>query len=396
MRRRWQTVLSLFVLGSIAGATVVLAGGGPSADEGHEMTPADHQGFEFSALQKLAELHETMVARGLPLIHAELVVIPDSEHPDSPTLRITAPEIAWAPEGASLELVSSIGDVALADPTEADLVAVAGLVSAAGLMVIDESSQVLALAGLIDSGTLAIPIEAPTGPLFLAAAAEEVFNLQYDPLSGDSSCAPNSDPASDRYSDPIEALIGYLDRLGSIPLSQRLAIEASIESTVEEVVQQNGELVDAVTGRIMAPARNDLMRQLRDGVSPESLIIRPAIPLAVKVPEPAQGDTSDNLVAVFAASPSGHVLGWTPMAAMFAASDDGQLTPIVERVVELAPPPQGENLAVFIRSFDNGDFACSPSQDEKPILVVQFNDFAGGSRSLIDLGTLTVEPATDL
>lgn len=395
MRRQWQTAISLFVLGSVAGAGVVLGGGERAANDTQEMTPVAHRGFEFSALQKLAELHETMVTQGLPLIRAEFAVIPDSESPASPTLRLTAPEIVWMPEGASLEL-SSLGDVPLADPTEADLVALAELASASGLMVIDESGRLLALAGLIDSRSLATPFEAPTGPLFLAAAADELFKLQYDPVPRVSSCAADLDAASDLYSNPVDALTGYFERLGSISVTQRLAIEASIESTVEEVVQQNGELVDAVTGRVMAPARNDLIRQLRDGVSPEALTIRPAIPLGVKVPETAQGDDSDNLVAVFVSSPSGDVLGWTPVAPMFASSEDGQLTPITERVIELAPPPLEEDLAVFIRTFDQGDFACSPSQDEKPILVVGFNDFAGEGRSLIDLGSLTVEPTTDL
>jgi hypothetical protein len=395
MRRQWQTALSLFVLGSMAGAAMVLVSGEPSTSDAQGMTPVVHQGFEFSALQKLAELHETMVAQGLPLIRAELAIVPDSENLPGPTLRLTAPEIVWAPEGASLE-VSSLGDVALADPTEADLVALAELGSASGVMVIDESGRVLALAGLIDSGSLVTSLEAPTGPLFLAAAAEELFNLQYDPVPRVSSCAADLDAATHLYSDPVDALTGYFERLGSIPVTQRLAIEASIESTVEEVVQQNGELVDAVTGRVMAPARNDLIRQLRDGVNPESLTIRPAIPLGVKVPEATQGDSSDDLVAVFVSSPSGNVLGWTPMAPMFAMSEDGQLSPITERVIELAPPPPEEDLMVFIRSFDQEDFACSPSQDEKPILMVGFDDFAGGSRSRIDLETHTVEPATDL
>lgn len=390
MKKAWLVRSISLLLGMGIGFALVTSAREtiPGSEGPRAAGPGGAHAFYASPLAELGDLHDRMVAEGLPLIQVTVESL-TSEKGGGVLLSLIVEEVLWKPSAAATPWV--VGREVEARSTSMAQVATASLKTQlpfAALAVVSKDGDLLALAPTTNGSTFAEIGE--QGPLFLASAARQLYRAGYDPLPRYSSCDPVR-PV--QYRSEMDALLSYFTILGDSTRSARAKAFASLDATVERLIQDAGTLVDPVTGRHVMPARNDIVRQLRSGVPPHEVIIRPAIPLAVEHPRTWSSERGD--VLAFFDHPDGQFLGAMLIGPRFEYSEDGTAVPRFDRVIELAPPTPGASLAVYVRHLGTL-FDCAPTTDEQPWMLVPYDDFAGDRRASIDVAGQTYVPVTDL
>lgn len=343
-----------------------------------------------SHLGDLADLHERMLAEGLALTEAEMLSVTDDA--DYTFLRLLIDGTAWLPLGA---MPVRHGEHEVRLTSEKSRLAVHAIpLGSRVLSVIDSEGVLLALAGLDGPSSFHVPQGWTQGPLFLASAGIELFESGVDPVPAPP-CSSDAFDFAAGFANPVDALIGYFDRLGDSSVRDRHATLARLDEDVERLVLLHDNLVDPVTGLVAQPSRNDLANQLLRGTEPEQVQIRPAIPLRVRVPTANEG-VPDRRLAVLVAEPSGLTLGFAGLAPLTMEVGEGQPVEVTEWIMFVSPPDPGNHVSVYIRSPGRPDLTCRGAQGEEPAIVIPYEDFAGSTRVVLDLGSLTYDTVTDL
>jgi hypothetical protein len=332
-------------------------------------------GFQPAFLGMLGEMHARMLEEDLPLLAAEITGLGDT----TDTVSLDSVEVVWAPDGVEPVLPLTLEARWSADRADLDRINLPTDV----IVVLDRDSTIIGLAVFdTEEGAIEYP---GASPLFLTAAAEQLFASQVDPVPPPAgSCTV--EPVEAIYDSARDAIAAYFHRLGGITQEGLVAQRWSIESTAEQIVLDAPDFVDPVTGWVLSPAIQDVKYQLEDGLEAQDVVLRPALPIQVRVP--AQ-DAQDGLIAVFIAEPSDRVLGFTVLAPHVAHDQDGFETVLVDRIVEIVPPGQGEEIAVYLRS----EVHCPSDKDEMPVMRIPHEAAAGNDqRVAIDLEANTYTP----
>lgn len=337
-------------------------------------------GFFISYLTILSELHERMVLEGLALV--DVTVTGTGVEGDIPTLDLTVNHVVWAPTGATVPESRERTTTWRADPNRA----VSFDLPTTALAVIDAEGEILGLAvpGLDVDG---LRLEVQVDPLFLTIAAEELMQSKYGPIPQDRCLPDRTRPTGAR-----QALITYFAVLGDQSVGQRQAANERLVDAANDLVDSNSFLIDAVIGWVLAPASQDIYDQLRSGIATQDVVIRPAIPIGITVPTVP---VDEDAIVVFVAQPSNRVLGFTVLSPHFSYDEEGNATPLFDTVLELSPPEEGDDLAVYIRSVEDR-FACPASSEEVALLSIPYDDYAGTGRVALDLATQSYKRVTAL
>ncbi len=394
MARKWVIPVLAFTVTAMASFSIVNRGtggdspatpvsgiaenaitGGVPPDAIPEVSAAGesgYEGFQVSSLRMLFELHDRMVRDDLPLLEGTMERVDRAN--GSITVSLSSIQAIWTPTGSD----RAPGPVIQADwtaPTDdLDMINLPAEV----IVVVSDRDEII---GLAVFGPDANELLAPgAGPLFLADAAEQLFERQIDPIPGPAStCEGPKVPVA--YSSPRDALESYFTVLGDSTTDPYRNADALVEQTSERMVLDAPDLIDPVTGWALAPSQQDIVYQLEEGKTEAEVTIRPALPVQVRVAADVNGE--NGLIAVFVAEPAGRVLGFTVLAPHAAYDGEGNATPVLDRVVELVPLEFGQEMAVYVRSTE-GRFECPQGPDEKPIMRIPY-DIAAGSESRVSI-----------
>ena len=362
--------------------------GGVPLDASPEVSTAGesgYEGFQASSLRMLFELHDRMVRDDLPLLEATMERVDRAN--GSITVSLSSIQPIWTPTGSDRTPLPVLKADWTAPTDDLDMIKLPAEV----IVVVSGRDEII---GLAVFGPDASELLAPgAGPLFLADAAEQLFERQIDPTPGPAStCEGPKAPVA--YSSPRDALESYFTVLGDSTTNTYRNTDTFIERTSERMVLDTSDLVDPVTGWALAPSQQDIVYQLEEGKTEAEVTIRPALPVQVRVATDVNGE--DGLIAVFVAEPAGRVLGFTVLAPHVAYDNAGNATPVLDRVVELVPLEFGEEMAVYVRSTE-GRFECPQGSDEEPIMRIPYDIAAGSdSRVSINLGDSSYESVTEI
>ncbi len=336
----------------------------------------------------LDQLHERMLREGLALLSGSLIGV-DSGDDTAVTFDIEGS--AWVPEsGTPLQLGHEIDALWLAPaedlerldvPTDALFVLSASGEEVLGLAVFGAEAEKVALPG--------------ASPLFLTDIAQRLYEGQpVDLVPSGNRCGPNV--TATEAENASAALLGYFELLGETPRRAAASASAEQDLVAEQLVLSAGTMIDPVTGWSGTASQQDILYQLAEGRSTDDVIIRRALPLQVHV----AGDPSptEDRVAVFVSQPTGRVLGFTVLTPHLGYDDrQEEPIPLLDRVVEIVPPEQGDDIAVYLRPMRTDLIECSQGPGEEPAMIIPYDVAAGAnSRVRVDLATNTYEPVVEL
>lgn len=326
-------------------------------------------------LTRLDDLHKLMLRGGLPLQQVTLVAT--EMRGNDVVLHVDTATPVWSPPGDSVSVevpkLLSVPDV----PREL-LNQIAVDPPSRGLVVVDLAGSVLALALETADGSSLAGSGTSEGPLFLADAGIWLYQHHFDPMPMLDPCRPPS--AAVAASTPQRAVIGYFETLKGTPRSAIEETIIEINEGVEAILRRAPTFIDPVTGDAVLPSANDISNQLRDGVAPEDVVLRPAIPVGVIVPPDRPADD----VVVFLEYPSGAFLGAIELQPVIEYDAGGSPSPNYSRVLFVTPPEPGSSVAVYERSLSEADFVCPPPDGRQPLILIPYDDFAGSNRALVD------------
>lgn len=360
-----------------------------------DTTTSGMVGFEFSPLLKLDEIHVKVLDEGLSLSQAMVVEVVEAKEDDA-SLLLSMGDPIWQPANqadgdvrAGAEVLVSTGPIG--ESTVEQLRALKP--DAEVIAIVARSGELLAIAELGGETGILEPSElTTTGPFFLGRAANELLATGYDPVPDPNGCLPPEDKPPRKYTDALDALEQYFVLLDRKPISQRVAATEEMMAIADKIALENATLKDPVLGEPISPSLNDLEHQLASGVKVEDLVIRPAIPIGVIVPN----DPESTDIVQFRSSGTGRLLGWMGLSPGRTENEDGTVTALTEFILEISPPDNKEDLAVIVGSFEDPVVFCDAKSGGDVAMTISYDEWAGSRRVNIDLGVGRVTPLHNL
>jgi hypothetical protein len=409
-RRRWLPTVSRLVLAillvslaSCTGRPLPEGGSGPMqpssphprdlaeqpSDEGRGGTELEVIGVDVGGdlLARLDETHRAMLEGGLPLIYAAVTGI--DVRGGVLEIQLADVRAVWTPPTDETAELPAPGVLSLGRAPDALVSRLLASPSSGAYAVIDRKGAPLAVALETAGGRSLVSTGAREGPLFLADAALWLFEHRVDPMPTLDPCQPPTAAVS--APDPQAALLGYFKALGATPRSDIEARILDIDRQVDEILRNASPLPDPVTGEHVLPAANDISNQLRNGVPPADVVLRPAIPVGVVVPP---GRSAQDAIT-FVEATTGTFLGAIELQPVMEVGPGGERANYL-RVLYVAPPEKGTTVEVYERSLSEPDFLCRPGDGREPLMVIPYDDFAGSSRALIDVASGRYEELTNV
>jgi hypothetical protein len=345
------------------------------------LAPSTLEGAQVDALGNLITLRDHMIDEGLPLLDVRVDEI--SRSGDRLSLTMTVLEVAWSPpnqsdwrEGRTLVAETLDGDIG----TTLD-----GVAQPEALVVVSPSGEVYGMAVWDDRSAGTFRPTTPLGPGFLSVAAELIAAGALDtgralPLDCLLDPAETRPPAI-RAEKPAHALIEFLE-VGPPPSDPRAAAFHRAEGLVADLPW----VVDPVVGDEMEPDARWVAIELIRGASSDQLLasMRYLVPFGVDVTELDAATVDSSGIYLYDAV-TGRILGWNSLANLAGA-------PLA--ITDASPPDPGNGAAVYITATPLARPDCPPEPGSVPSLTIPFDDFAGASRAVIDVGTETYRPLT--
>jgi hypothetical protein len=179
--------------------------------------------------------------------------------------------------------------------------------------------------------------------------------------------------------------------LGSVSELAREGSAISADREIQRLAQSAEPVGDPVTGLPTPPSLTDIQQQLETTGDPALVEVRPAIPVELTMPVESVGD----VMAVFIAEPTMQFLGAARVRPTYIVNSDNERTPVNLTVLELAPPPPGGTVAIYLRSDPAMPTHCPPAAGERPVLEIPAADFVGDTRVSVNLVDLTFRLVDD-
>jgi hypothetical protein len=365
--------------------------GGPTEDR-HQADPGESSSIEtlffdrgLLFLNRLDEVHQMMIEGGLGLWVVNVTDVEIIE--DHAEVQIADASLLWVPGNAQsgLEQASPSQVVAGIPSFVADRIK--PLLPLEAVAVFSEAGEAIAMGFIQSDRTNFVTFEASDSAsliaqeaVWLGDAATWLFDNRFDPVPRTDPCQPES--TSIRAESPMDSVVAYFHDLAGMSRSARLKEVESLNSTVEELLSNAPTFVDPVTGDYVSPAANDIAIQLREGTLADDVVLRPAIPVGIIVPD----EPDPGAIVVLLGQTTDRFLGALELQPTQEYDDQGQLIgDIFHFVLYIVPPLSGENVDLYMRSVDNPRFMCSAPPDELPVLSLNYNDVAGSNRVEVDL-----------